>query len=145
MVNLRFDFDFDARARLPLRLIGITPSRAAVYLREGNFEVRFGVWSLCTPVSNIVKAELTGPFRWIRAVGLRLSLSDRGVTFGTTARRGVCLSFAEPVRAMDPLGLLRHPGATVTVCEPEALMLALREAGVPLGKGAPADERDSGG
>ncbi len=138
MADSRFDFDFDARFRLPLALAGITPSTAAAYLREGRFEVRFGAWSLSTPVANIVLAELTGPFRWVRAVGVRLSLTDRGVTFGTTARRGVCLAFAVPVPAIEPVGVVRHPGVTVTVREPEALMLALRDVGVPLGKGAPA-------
>lgn len=138
MADSRFDFDFDARFRLPLALAGITPSTAAAYLREGRFEVRFGAWSLSTPVSNIATAELSGPYHWVRAVGVRLSLSDRGVTFGTTPRRGVCLSFVIPVRAIEPTGALRHPGATVTVREPEALMLALRDAGVPLGRGAPA-------
>lgn len=138
MAEPRFDFDFDPRFRLPLALAGVTPSTAAVHLREGVFEVRFGAWSLHTPIRNITRAELTGPFRWVRAVGVRLSLADRGVTFGTTARRGVCVTFAQPVRAIEPLGVLRHPGATVTVREPEALMLALRAAGVTLGKGAPA-------
>lgn len=138
MAASRFDFDFAARFRLPLGLAGITPSTAAVYLREGCFEVRFGAWSLSTPLANITTAEVSGPFRWARAVGVRLSLADRGITFGTNARRGVCLTFAEPVRGIEPFGLLRHPGATVTVREPEALMLALREAGVSLGKGSPA-------
>lgn len=139
MADSRFDFDFDPRFRLPLTLAGITPSTAAVYLRDGRLEVRFGAWTLSTPVDNIATAELTGPFRWVRAVGVRLSLTDRGITFGSTARRGVCLSFAEPVRGIEPFGVLRHPAATVTVREPEALMLALREAGVALGKGAPAN------
>ena len=139
MADSRFDFDFDARFRLPLALAGITPSTAGIHLREDRFEARFGAWSLTTPVSNIATAELTGPFSWVRAVGVRLSLADRGLTFGTTARRGVCVTFAEPVAGIEPLGVLRHPGLTVTVREPEALMLALRDAGVPLGRGAPAD------
>jgi hypothetical protein len=136
--DMRFDFDFDPRFRLPLALAGIMPPTAAVYLREGRFQVRFGAWTLCTPVRNIVSAELSGPYRWVRAVGVRLSLADRGVTFGTTPRRGVCVTFFVPVRGIEPLGVLRHPAATVTVREPEALMLALRAAGVALGKGAPA-------
>ncbi|MEP6462224.1 MAG: hypothetical protein ABJC62_02155 [Frankiaceae bacterium] len=138
MPDFRFDFDFDPRFRLPLALAGITPSTTAAYLRDGHFEVRFGAWTLRTPISNITSAELAGPFRWVRAVGVRLSLTDRGVTFGTTARRGVCLTFRTPVPGIEPLGVLRHPGATVTVREPEALMLAMRAAGVALGKGAPA-------
>ena len=33
--------------------------------------------------------------------------------------------FARPVPALDPLGLLRHPGATLTVEDPAALVAAL--------------------
>ena len=132
----RFDFDFDPRFRVPLALAGITPSTTAAYLRDGCFEVRFGAWSLQTPTENIAQAELIGPFRWYRSVGVRLSLHDRGVTFGTTARRGACLGFREPVSAVAPFGLLPHPNATVTLREPEALMLALRDLDVPLVRGA---------
>jgi len=37
----------------------------------------------------------------------------------------VCLEFHEPVTGIDPLGLIRHPGLTVTVADPEGLAAAL--------------------
>ena len=43
------------------------------------------------------------------------SLADRGVTFATNSRRGLCVSFVEPVHGIEPTGVLRHPAATVTV------------------------------
>jgi hypothetical protein len=36
------------------------------------------------------------------------------------------VSFVEPVPAIEPTGRLRHPGATVTVADPDALAAALR-------------------
>jgi hypothetical protein len=35
------------------------------------------------------------------------------------------VSFVEPVHAIEPTGVLRHPAATVTVADPEALAAAL--------------------
>ena len=55
-----------------------------------------------------------------------LSLTDRGVTFATNSRQGLCVSFVELVHAIEPTGVLRHPAATVTVADPEALAAALR-------------------
>ena len=61
-------------------------------------------------------------------LGARLSLADRGLTFGTVATRGVCIQFREPVRGIEPTGLLRHPNLTVTVAEPDLLVTRLRQA-----------------
>ena len=54
-----------------------------------------------------------------------LSFSDRGVTFATNGDRAVCVRFHQPVRALDPTGLIQHPGATFTVADPPALIAAL--------------------
>ena len=35
---------------------------------------------------------------------------------------------SEPVRGIEPTGLLRHPGLTVTVAQPELLVASLRRA-----------------
>lgn len=80
-------------------------------------------------MSNVSGTELTGDYGWLRTAGpAHLSVADRGVTFATTSRRGLCVSFHEPVRGIDPTGTIRHPGATVTVADPEALASALRDA-----------------
>ena len=44
-----------------------------------------------------------------------LSLADRGITFATNRQRGLCIRLHRPHPAIDPLGLIRHPGVTVTV------------------------------
>ena len=49
----------------------------------------------------------------------RLSLADRGITFATSTRQGVCITFREQVSALAPF--MKHPALTVTVDEPERL------------------------
>jgi hypothetical protein len=118
---MRFSFDFDYPLAAPLVVLGVTPHTSHVDVGDGWFEVRFGLWRLRTPLGNLGPLRVTGPYNPLRALGLRLSLTDRGVTFGTNARAGLCVQFHEPVPAVLPVGLLRHPGATVTVRDPERL------------------------
>jgi hypothetical protein len=118
---MRFPFAFDYPFAAPLVALGVTPYTAHVDVGDEWFDVRFGLWRLRTPLANVGPLEVTGPYHPLRAVGLRLSLTDRGVTFGTNARAGLCVRFLEPVPAALPAGLLRHPGATVTVRDPDLL------------------------
>lgn len=120
-----FPFDFDRPARIVLAPAGIRPSTTFVRTCENRLTVRFGPWHLAAELSNIVGAEVTGPYSWIRAVGPRLSLVDGGLTFGTNARAGVCVRFRSPVPGLLPVDWLRHPGLTVTVAEPQALVARL--------------------
>lgn len=65
---------------------------------------------------------VTGPYHLIKVAGPpRLSLSDRGVTFATNRQVGACIQLRRAHRAIEPLGLLRHPSVTVTVDDPEGL------------------------
>ena len=121
-----FRFAFEGRYRLPAFAFGITPTTARVVVTDDELLVRFGPWRLRTSLGNVAGTEVTGGYAWYRTAGpAHLSLSDRGVTFATTSRRGLCVSFVEPVAAIEPTGRLRHPGATLTVAEPEALAAAL--------------------
>lgn len=123
-----FPFAFDPRFRPLLALLGVTPERSRVTVGGGRLVARFGPFVVDTPLANVADARITGPFRWFKAIGPRLSLADRGVTFGSNADRGACVTFVEPVRALDATGRLRHPGLTVTVVDPEGLVAALRPA-----------------
>ena len=121
-----FEFAFEDRYRLPARLFGISPSSARVVITDDELLVRFGPWRLRTQLANVAGTELGSGYAFHRTAGpAHLSLADRGVTFATNSRRGLCISFVEPVRAIEPLGVLRHPGATVTVADPEALAATL--------------------
>lgn len=120
----RFTFAFDRRFRPLLALVGVLPQTAWVGVDAQYLTVGFGPWRLRTPRDNVVEAHRAGPYRWWRIIGLRLSLADRGITFGTGTAAGVCVRFAEPVSGV--IGRwARHPAVTVTVADPDALIDAL--------------------
>lgn len=143
----RFAFAFDGLFSLPGRLFGVHPGSTGVEVDEDAFVARFGPWTVATPRSNVRSATITGPYRVVTTIGpAHLSLRDRGLTFATNPRAGVCLTFEDPVSGLDPFGLLRHPGLTVTVAEPEALVAALGDPADGLGEGLlAARERSSDG
>ena len=70
---LRFPLRFDTPWRWVLRLIGV--------------------------LANIRGYQRTGPYRWWRAIGPRRSLADKGLTFGTSDREGICLCFDDWVES----------------------------------------------
>lgn len=118
----RFEFAFDPRFSLPLAAIGIRPTNSELVLTDRHLDVRFGPWRLQTRRENLRGACAAGPFTWFKVLGPHGSMSDGGVTFGTNAERGVCVTFHEPVGALFGRKLLRHPGMTVTVAETDALL-----------------------
>lgn len=117
----RFAFDFDSRFAPLLSVLGIRPDTAGVLAGPGTLRVRFGPWVIETPLANVCGVETTGPYSPWRVIGVHVSLADRGLTFATNARKGLCVRFHEPIRGGEPLGLLRHPGLTVTVTDPAGL------------------------
>ncbi|MFB9689257.1 hypothetical protein [Amycolatopsis plumensis] len=121
VVHYRLHADFAG----PGWLRRIAGPGAGLELDAAGLRVRFGPWLVETPLSNLAGAEATGPYNALRVLGVRLSLADRGLTFGTTTAGGVCLRFREPVRGVDPWGLVRHPGLTVTVSEPDLVAEAI--------------------
>ena len=122
----QFEFAFDGRLRPMLALIGVTPGTAHVTLTLERLVARFGPWTCETSIANVRGVCRTGPYRWYKAVGPRGSFVDRGLTFGTTTKGGVCVLLREPVPGLAPVGSLRHPGITLTLAEPERFAAALR-------------------
>jgi hypothetical protein len=122
----RFAFSFEPLMIAASFAVGVTPWTSGVVVDSDGLRVRFGPWRLETELDNIEGAEVSGPYQVVKVLGPpRLSLADRGITFATNRRAGVCVRFREPVPAMDPLGKLRHPAATLTVEDPEALATLL--------------------
>ena len=120
-----FAFEFDDRFRWLLAAEGITPRNTWVRVTDDRFVAHCSIFTLETPRSNIAGVEVTGPHRPIKAIGIRTSLTDRGLTFGTNAERMVCVRFIEPVR-ISPFDLARHPGLSVSVADVEGLATLLR-------------------
>ena len=121
-------FRFDPKYRLAALPFGVTPRTAYVEVADARLRVRFGPWRLDTPLSNIKDTQVTDGYSFIRTAGpAHLSLTDRGVTFATSPGPGLCVCFHEPVKGIDWVGVLKHPGATVTVEDPAALRAELVE------------------
>ena len=110
-------------------MFGVLPPTTHVRVND-DLEIRFGPWWLSTPIDNVEDAHLTGPYQpWKVAGPPHLSLKDRGITFATSTKAGVCIRFREPVAALLPArvaSVLRHPAVTVTVDRPSELVDALR-------------------
>ncbi|MCP3994395.1 MAG: hypothetical protein GY722_04915 [bacterium] len=101
------------------------PGNSSVTLTEdGRFVAKFGRWIIDTPLDNIDCVKATGPYRRYRAIGLRGSRVDHGITFGTSAAGGVCITFFEPIPRLIP-GMNSHPGLTVTVADTDGLAEAI--------------------
>lgn len=126
-----FSFRFDGRFALMLRGIGITAETSRVTLTDDTFAAAFGRWGVETPIANLVRFEITRRYRWYRAIGVRGSLVDGGLTFGSNTNGGVCVCFHRPIDAIIPFFAPRHPGLTVTVADIDGLAAALRRYGVP--------------
>jgi hypothetical protein len=132
--GLRHDFAFDPEYRMVGKVLGISPGTASVVVDERYLRVRFGPWSVATRLGNIAGATVTGPYHRLKTLGPpHLSLVDRGLTFATNHREGVCIEFRTPVRGIEPLGLLTHPALTVTVEDAIGLAAVLSEAAAATG------------
>ena len=124
----RFPFRFVPSYQLAGLPFGVTPATAGVTVTDDELSVRFGLWSLHTPLDNVAGVQQTGAFSFVRTAGPpHLSFTDLGVTFATNGDQALCVRFTESVRVLDPTGrLLRHPAATLTVEDPAALASALQ-------------------
>ncbi len=128
----RFAFSFAARYRSAARAFGIRPSTAWVEVSDDTLDARFGPWRVLTPLHNVTGVAITGPYAFFKTAGpARLAITDRGLTFATNGDRGVLLTFATPVRGLDPFGLLRHPELTVTVADTNGLATLLNRRLTP--------------
>jgi hypothetical protein len=122
----RFPFRFDPTYRRLARLFAVTPERAWVDLREEELDARYGPWRLRSPMSNIARVEVTGPYAFLKTAGpARLGITDRSLTFASNGDRGVCITFHSPVPGIDAFGRIRHPELTVTVLDVDGLVEAL--------------------
>ena len=128
--RVEFEFDFHPRYRYLLIPLGVRPENSGVTVDE-EFHAKFGRWEIRTPISNITSYQTSGDYHWWKAIGIRGSLADHGLTFGSTTRRGLCVKFAEKIPAL--VAGPSHPGLTVTVRDVEGLAAALEARGITAG------------
>ena len=108
-----FPYRFEKLYRGLWWLAGAREGIDGVTLTKSTFIATFGRKRVETPLSNISHVHVTMDYRWWKAVGVRLSFVDDGLTFGTTTHGGVCIHFKERVPSV--IGRKDHSALTVTV------------------------------
>ena len=126
MTARRFPIRLGPRSRPILLLFGARQSNSYVDI-DGQLRARFGFFGLDTPVENIRRWRIEGPWSWFTAIGVRRGILKGDVTFGGNHRGGVRLDFRKPVK----WSVFRPPALYVTVADPEAFTAALVERGIP--------------
>jgi len=122
----RFPIFVGRKSRPLLRLFGVNGGNAYVDLGD-ELDARFGWARMRTPVSNIASWRIEGPWLWVTAIGVRMSIRHHDLTFGGTPRGGVRMDFREPVRAFG----IAVPALYVTAEDLEGLAAALSARGIP--------------
>jgi hypothetical protein len=114
-MSKRFAYAIDKRY-LPLLVpFGLRGSKDGVTLTdEGSLSATFGFFKIKTPLANVTEAHITRNYRWWTAFGVRGSMVDDGLSFGTNHNAGVWVHFAEkvpsPLRRSGQLGAHRDRG-----------------------------------
>ena len=123
-MSKRFAYAIDKRY-LPLLVpFGLRGSKDGVTLTDdGLLSATFGFFKIKTPLANVTEAHITRNYRWWTAFGVRGSMVDDGLSFGTNHNAGVCIHFAEKVPS--PLRRSGHSALTVTVADLEGLTNAV--------------------
>ncbi len=86
----RFPIRLDPRYRWYLGIFGAKPDRAWVDVSATTLEARFGWSRISTPIANVKRWSIDGPWNSITALGVRRSNFGGGdITFGGSAHGGV--------------------------------------------------------
>jgi len=125
------------RSRPLLRLFGVRGTENAYAAFDGDDVVaRFGWAEVRVPVANIEGWRIEGPWKWITAIGIRMSVRHHDLSFAGSPRGGVRMDF----RANVKYGPLRLPALYVGVEDLEGFSAGLTTRGVP-GVDARTDKR----
>ncbi len=131
MSTTRFPIRVGRRSRLLLRvLFGVRADDTWVALDDdpaGQLEVQFGWAHFRTPLANLASWRIEGPFRWITAIGIRMSVRHRDLTFGGSHHGGVRIDFNAPQR----WSVFRVPAIYIPADDLEALAAELKRRGIP--------------
>lgn len=122
---MRFPIRLGRKSRPVLLLFGVREGNAFVDI-DGELDANFGFFHLRTPISNIVRYSIEGPWLWIKAIGVRRGVLHGDLTYGGSHLGGVRLDFAEPVRSF-----LKVPALYVTVEDLDGFAAALDARGIP--------------
>ena len=123
MKTRHFPYRLDKRWSALLLVLGVRAADGVTVSANGELIATYGRFKVTTMLDNIDHTVVTGPHRWYTAVGLRLSLADDGITFGTNHRKGLSIAFVKKVPRV--IGLRKHSTLWVSVADPEGLAKAI--------------------
>lgn len=106
-----------------LKLQGLD-ERDGVAVTDDRLVATFGKLVLDAGRDVVRGAHLTGPYRWYTSVGIRMSFTDDGLTFGTTPSGGVCVHFEPSVPKVAGFRP-SHSALTVSVADRDGLVALL--------------------
>jgi hypothetical protein len=118
-----FPYRLDKRWALLFLALGVTKDDGVTLDGKGALIATFGRYRVKTTLKNVASTEITGPHRWYTAVGLRLSFTDDGITFGTNHKKGVSIVFNKKIPRV--IGFKKHSMLWVSVADPEGLVTAI--------------------
>ena len=122
----RFPIRIGRRSRLVVRLFGATPSTAYAEIGD-DLLIRFGWFTFRTTLANVDRYRVEGPFTWIKAIGVRMSVRHRDVSFCGSAHGAVRMDLKQPVR----WGPFRLPAVWAGVDDLEAFAADLARRRIP--------------
>ncbi len=127
-MTTRYPIRIGSRSRLFLRIaFGVTPERAYAEVADDEVRVRFGRFALAAPVADVTRWRIEGPWAWITAIGVRMSIRHHDVSFAGSPRGGVRLDYTPPVR----WGPLRIPAIYYGVEDLEGFAAEIAARGIP--------------
>ena len=99
MAGERFPIRVGARSAGLLRvLFGVTAETAWAAVDGEVVSARFGRFSFTTPVANVARYRIEGPWLWVTAIGVRRSFRHGDVSFAGSAHGSVRIDVREPVK-----------------------------------------------
>jgi hypothetical protein len=128
MAEQRFPIRIGARSAGLLRvLFGVTAGTASATVDDEVVSARFGRFSFSTPLANVARYRIEGPWLWITAIGVRRSFRHGDVSFAGSPHGGVRIDLREPLKWTA----FRTPAFYVATDDLEGFAAALAARGVP--------------
>ncbi len=118
-----FPYRLDKRWNALFFALSVDDEDGVTITGKGELIATFGRFNVKTTLDNIDHTLVTGPHRWYTAVGLRLSLTDDGLTFGTNHRKGLSIAFVHKIPKV--IGFKNHSTLWVSVADPHGLAAAI--------------------
>lgn len=122
----RFPIKLGSKSRPLLLLWGVRERNAFVDI-DGHLDAHFGFFRLATPMTNLARWQIEGPWLWIKALGVRRGFRDGDISFAGVHTAGIRIDFKQRVT----WGPFHVPRLYVTPQDLEGFTAELIARGIP--------------